>query len=153
MAKAPPGFPTSNEEIQRRLRQGIDNRNDKGNDPAAGQDPLSVSDMPPTTSTDGRLPTQQILTCFYSTHDDACRNHRNILDEPFPATTRCIAIQGGADGICPPDTALDVLERWPTMELRVPVYGGHSMYDPYITHELVQATDRMATLLSKKDDF
>jgi len=58
----------------------------------------------------------------------------------------CIAIQGGHDLICPPDTALDLLEVWPEMELRIVRTGKHSMYDPSIAAEIVQATDRMGAL-------
>jgi hypothetical protein len=29
----------------------------------------------------------------------------------------------------------------------MPVYAGHSMYDPLVTNELVMATDRMADAL------
>lgn len=145
MVKVPPNLPQDGLEIKKRLRQGIQN-----DDPAApARDPWSFPDIPVSASQDSRLPVQPLLTCFYSTNDDACRNYRNLLSEslPFPKNVPCIAIQGGADGICPPDTALDVLGRWPSMELRIPVYAGHSMYDPYIAHELVQATDRMATQL------
>ena len=39
----------------------------------------------------------------------------------------CIAVQGGQDHICPPDTALDLHEVWPEMELKIPLRSGHSM--------------------------
>jgi hypothetical protein len=58
---------------------------------------------------------------------------------PLPPT---IAIQGGNDAICPPDTALDLHEVWKEMELRIVLKSGHSMYDPLIAGEIIKALDR-----------
>ena len=107
------------------------------------------------------LPVQAMLTCYYSTNNDWCRNYIDLLDVNRMKALKeipCIAIQGGSDGICPPDSALDLLEAWTTaaendnnytMELRMPVHGGHSMYDPLIQNELLHATDRMADELTR----
>lgn len=93
------------------------------------------------------LPVQAMLTCFYSTNNDWCRNYIDLLDPKrmkVLESVPCICIHGGSDGICPPDSALDLLDAWPNMELRMPIDAGHSMYDALITNELLQATDRMA---------
>lgn len=58
----------------------------------------------------------------------------------------CIAVQGRLDLVCPVKTAYDLHCAWPQMELRVVPGAGHSMYDPAITHELLEATDRMRAL-------
>ena len=58
---------------------------------------------------------------------------------PLPPT---IAIQGGNDAICPPDTALDLHQIWKELELRIVLQSGHSMYDPLIAGEIVKALDR-----------
>ena len=98
------------------------------------------------------LPAQPMLTCFYATNRDYVM--QGFDDLLHPDNLRriqhipCIAIQGGRDGICPPDTALDLHQVWPQMELRIPLAAGHSMYDPAITHELLQAADRMAQIPS-----
>ena len=63
---------------------------------------------------------------------------------PLPPT---IAIQGGRDAICPPDTALDLHHVWRGMELRICLEGGHSMYDTVIAGEIVKATDRFGHAL------
>ena len=55
----------------------------------------------------------------------------------------CIAIQGQLDYVCPVVTAYDLHCEWPEMELRVVPNAGHSMYDAGITHELLEATDRL----------
>ena len=55
----------------------------------------------------------------------------------------CIAIQGRLDYVCPVNTAYDLHCAWPEMELRIVPNAGHSMYDDSITHELLEATDRL----------
>jgi len=96
------------------------------------------------------IPSQAMLTCFYSVNDRFCMNNIQLLDrmdriQHIP----CIAVHGGRDCICPVDTALDVAKRYPQMELRIPVHSGHSMYDPAIINELVRATDRLGMRLDR----
>ena len=64
---------------------------------------------------------------------------------PLPPT---IAIQGGNDAICPPDTALDLQSVWKQLELRIALRGGHSMYDPVIACEIVKSLDRFGHALA-----
>jgi proline iminopeptidase len=92
------------------------------------------------------LPALPLLTCFYSVNDRFVMNGWELLNPSRMDRIRdipCIAVQGGQDPICPPDTALDVKQQWPGMELRIPLRAGHSMYHPELVHELVQATDRI----------
>lgn len=63
---------------------------------------------------------------------------------PLPPT---IAIQGGNDAICPPDTALDLHSVWKELELRIVLRGGHSMYDQVIASEIVKSLDRFGHAL------
>jgi proline iminopeptidase len=107
---------------------------------------FSVSESAETCNS-SNVPAQNMLTCFYSTNDKFCMNNLNLLSPERIQRIQnipCIAVQGGQDRICPPDTALDLCEAWPEMELRMPIVSGHSMYDPFITHELIRATDRLA---------
>jgi len=67
---------------------------------------------------------------------------------PLPPT---IAIQGGNDAICPPDTALDLHHVWREMELRIVLKGGHSMYDSTIAGEIVKALDRFGHALAAEE--
>lgn len=84
---------------------------------------------------------------------------RKLKLEPKPFRPKvmplppCIAIQGGLDAICPPDTALDLHDVWNELELRIALGSGHSMYDPIIASELVKALDRFgqALLREQKD--
>jgi len=96
-----------------------------------------------TSATSSWVPSQPLLTCFYSSHrgflgDDqllkGCRRLRHIP---------CVAVQGANDLICPPSTALELHDAWPEMHLRVAPGAGHSMYDPALTHEVVEATDAL----------
>lgn len=106
-----------------------------------------------STNSTAMIPAQSMLTCFYATN---CGSQIDLLslisqEQQQLDNIPCVAIQGGSDRICPPDTALDVCDVWPTMELRMPLLSGHSMYDPFITHELVRATDRMADRFFDED--
>jgi hypothetical protein len=63
----------------------------------------------------------------------------------------CIAVQGGLDAICPPDTALDLHHVWKELELRIALGSGHSMYDPVIAGEIVKALDRFGNAIIRED--
>ena len=90
------------------------------------------------------IPSQAMLTCFYSVNNEIlCQDFSFLSSSTIQRVSDipCIAIQGGKDHICPLDTAMDLNKAWPSMQLRIPLNAGHSMYDPAITHELVEATD------------
>ena len=55
-------------------------------------------------------------------------------------------VQGRYDLCCPPVTAYDLARRWPEADLRIVDDAGHSSLEPGITHELITATDRFASL-------
>ena len=130
---------------------------------------------------DNYIPAQAMLTCYYSVNDRYVMGNYNLLENASivganeshtsssnsrsvpPVPMKIIGIQGGLDPICPPDTAMDLLQAVQSsssneghknsssnsnknfsMELRIPLHSGHSMYDPAIQHELIQATDRLA---------
>ena len=96
-----------------------------------------------TSATSSWVPSQPLLTCFYSSHrgflgdDQLLKGCRRLRDIP------CVAVQGANDLICPPSTALELHDAWPEMHLRVAPGAGHSMYDPALTHEVVEATDAL----------
>ena len=121
-----------------------------------------------TFVTNSELSRQVLLTCHYSYYRDHCMNGIELLDKTRmrrlvdPTTSKIekiVIVQGGMDRICPPDTALDLLQTWTDaveekeqrnfggniqqLEVRIPLKAGHSMYDQFITHELVEATDRI----------
>ena len=95
------------------------------------------------------IPVQNILTCFYSVNN--ARSNEvfgvNLLSKERMSRIQSIpiiAIQGGQDKICPPDSALDLLENHISPEnvkVRIPLNAGHSMYNPQIAKEIIKATD------------
>lgn len=122
-------------------------------------DPVGVFDRkkesPVPQEVSNFIPAQAMLTCFYSANERYAIDNVDLLAEERIDRLRsipCIAVQGGNDFICPPDTALDLHAVWPEMELRIPSDAGHSMYDPAVTNELIQATDRFANPLEKQEE-
>ena len=107
---------------------------------------VSSTQKPVSAPWENYIPAQAILTCFYSVNDRFVMNHTNLLHgmdqiQHIP----CIAVHGGLDPICPIDSALDLWNVYPSMELRIPLGSGHSMYDAAIANELLMATDYLAT--------
>ena len=101
------------------------------------------------------IPAQAMLTCYYSVNDIFVMggpNCKNLLSKEscsnLDPDLKIIGIQGGRDPICPPDTAIDLKaqlsESKIMMELRISLLSGHSMYDPAIMNEIIQATDKLA---------
>ena len=58
--------------------------------------------------------------------------------QPPRGAVPCVA---GNDVICPPETAYALHEAWPELRLRVVPGGGHSMYDPGLQWEVLEAVD------------
>lgn len=95
------------------------------------------------------IPAQAMLTCYYSVNSAFMMTKYQLLEKENVDRIRhipCIAVQGAKDLVCPPDSALDLCEAWPEMECKIVMHGKHSMYDPLITSELIEATDRAALL-------
>ncbi len=51
-------------------------------------------------------------------------------------------VQGRYDLVCPMETAWALHRAWPEADFRVVPDAGHASYEPGITHELLEATDR-----------
>jgi hypothetical protein len=85
---------------------------------------------------------QALLTAHFSLHSGFLQLAPLLSHMDRVRHIPCIAVQGAADLICPPCTAVELSTAWPEAELRIVPGAGHSMYDPRITHELVCATDR-----------
>lgn len=104
-----------------------------------------ANDGSQATSFSSALPPEMPLLTSPNTQQFSNNPRESLLKSsttssfPLPPT---IAIQGGNDAICPPDSALDLHEVWKEMELRIVLQSGHSMYDPFIAGEIVKALDR-----------
>lgn len=53
-----------------------------------------------------------------------------------------VIVQGRYDLVCPMETAWALHRAWPEADFRIVPDAGHASYEPGITHELVEATDR-----------
>jgi pimeloyl-ACP methyl ester carboxylesterase len=98
---------------------------------------------------------QSILTCHYAYTQGTGRKNADgemglqILEKVDAFRhIPCIGIHGRHDIVCPISTAYDLHQMWPEMELQVVPGAGHSQYDPRITHSLVTATHRMASIVN-----
>ena len=100
-------------------------------------------------------PTSNPFSSWYSSKlppsSTDTQSHDTTMPSDFPLPPT-IAIQGGNDAICPPDTALDLVSVWKQLELRIALTSGHSMYDPVIAGEIVKSLERFGTSLMVDDD-
>ena len=55
-----------------------------------------------------------------------------------------VIVQGRYDMICPPQAAYSIAQVWPECELKMVRNAGHTLSEPGITAELVNAMDRIA---------
>ena len=73
---------------------------------------------------------------FFEHDDQLLRNAHRIKDIP------AVIVQGRYDVVCPARSAWDLHRAWPQADLRIVADAGHSAFEPGITHELIEATDR-----------
>ena len=73
---------------------------------------------------------------FFEHDDQLLRNVGRIRNIP------AVIVQGRYDVVCPPRSAWDLHRAWPEADLRIVQDAGHSGFEPGITHELIEATDR-----------
>ena len=57
-----------------------------------------------------------------------------------------VIVHGQYDVVCPVQSAYDLHALWPEAELHVVPDAGHSAFEPGITHELIEATDRFRSI-------
>ena len=75
---------------------------------------------------------------FFEVDGQLLRDVRTIRHIPT------VIVQGRYDVVCPMRNAWDLHRAFPEAELKVVQDAGHSAFEPGITRELVQATDRFA---------
>lgn len=73
---------------------------------------------------------------FFEREDQLLANVDRIRHIP------AVIVQGRYDVVCPMRTAWELHERWPEADFKIVPDAGHSAYEPGITSELVDATDR-----------
>ena len=73
---------------------------------------------------------------FFECEDQLLRDVGRIRKIP------AVIVHGQYDVVCPVQSAYDLHRVWPEAVLRVVPDAGHSAFEPGITHELIEATDR-----------
>ena len=86
------------------------------------------------------------IECHYFTHDAWLAGDKALLSNVdkirhIPG----VIVQGRYDVVCPMESAWALHRAWPEAELRIVEDAGHSAFEPGITHELIDATDRFKT--------
>ena len=108
---------------------------------------ISAGPTPKLTSNGAdSLYANALLECYYSVNqaffepeDQLLRNADRIRHIPG------IIVHGRYDVICALESAWALHKAWPEADLRIVQQGGHSALDPWIRHELIEATDRFKT--------
>ncbi len=77
---------------------------------------------------------------FFECEDQLLRDVARIRRIP------AVIVHGRFDVVCPVQNAYDLHQHWPEAELRIAPDAGHSAFEPGITHELIEATDRFRAL-------
>ncbi len=73
---------------------------------------------------------------FFERDDQLLRDAARLAGIP------AVIAQGRYDVVCPMRSAWDLHRAWPQADLRIVPDAGHSAFEPGITHELIEATDR-----------
>jgi proline iminopeptidase len=73
---------------------------------------------------------------FFECDDQLLRDAYRVRDIP------AVIVQGRYDVVCPARSAWDLHRAWPEADLRIIADAGHSAFEPGITDELIEATDR-----------
>ena len=73
---------------------------------------------------------------FFERDDQLLHNAHKLKEIPG------VIVQGRYDVVCPIRSAWDLHRAWPEADLRIVPDAGHSAFEPGITHELIEATDR-----------
>jgi proline iminopeptidase len=83
------------------------------------------------------------IECHYFKHRSFFEKDSQLLDDVHKIRhLRGVIVQGRYDVVCPLESAWELHRAWPEADLRIVGDAGHSAFEPGITHELVEATDR-----------
>ena len=90
------------------------------------------------------------IECHYFVNGGFFRSDAQLLEDVhrirhIPA----VIVQGRYDIVCPMRSAWDLHRAWPEAELRIVPDAGHSAFEPGITTELLNATDKFAKSRSR----
>jgi proline iminopeptidase len=75
---------------------------------------------------------------FFEVDDQLLRDAAPLRNIPG------VLVHGRYDMVCPVDSAWDMKQVWPELDVRIMPNSGHSAFEPEIMHELLEATDKFA---------
>ena len=82
------------------------------------------------------------IECHYFLHQGFFEGQEPLAHVDRFRRIPAVIVQGRYDLVCPMATAWALHRAWPEADFRVVPDAGHASYEPGITHELVEATDR-----------
>lgn len=82
------------------------------------------------------------IECHYFLHDGFFAGREPLTQVDRFRRIPAVIVQGRYDLVCPMETAWALHRAWPEADFRIVPDAGHASYEPGITHELVEATDR-----------
>ncbi|GJP29662.1 hypothetical protein CLOM_g19294 [Closterium sp. NIES-68] len=84
---------------------------------------------------------QARIECHYFHHDGFLSDNQLLHNIDAIRHIPTVIVHGRYDFVCPLVNAIDLHTAWLEAHLRVVPNAGHSMYEPGITHELIEASD------------
>ncbi len=83
------------------------------------------------------------IECHYFVNRSFFEKESQLLDNvPKIRHIPAVIVQGRYDVVCPLESAWELHRAWPEATMRIVGDAGHSAFEPGITHELIEATDR-----------
>jgi proline iminopeptidase len=82
------------------------------------------------------------IECHYFLHQGFFEGREPLAQVDRFRRIPAVIVQGRYDLVCPMATAWALHRAWPEADFRIVPDAGHASYEPGITHELVEATDR-----------
>jgi proline iminopeptidase len=84
------------------------------------------------------------IECHYFVHRGFFLRDDQLLGNAYKLKNMPgVIVQGRYDVVCPARSAWHLHRAWPEADLRIVPDSGHSAFEPGITHELIEATDRL----------
>jgi proline iminopeptidase len=113
----------------------------------------STSKLLPSDSTINRFGEDEFaeafarIECHYFINKGFFTSENQLLDNVHKIRhLPCVIVQGRYDVVCPMVTAWELHQAWPEAEFIIVPDAGHSMNEPGIRENLLNATDKFSTL-------
>lgn len=88
------------------------------------------------------------IECHYFQHQAFIEDNQVIQDSHIIQHLPITIVQGRYDMVCPINQAMELAQALPAAQLNICDHAGHSAYEPEISQALVDATDKLLTILN-----